>query len=226
MKLLIFVLAVAYPVLAHSAILSRSVALTEVSVAVLALLALLPRLANRSIIAWCLVPVVVAGLFFLAHADVAWLPLYAAPVLIQLFIAWIFGHTLAAGQMPLIERFARLMHEPDGISDDIRQYARKVTLAWTLFPILIALLNLTLALLAEPNGILLIAGVTPPVTVPVEWWSLFANFLNYLLTGAFFLAEYAYRQYRFPDQPYRNIIDFFQKARRIGPRIMDRKRVS
>jgi uncharacterized membrane protein len=215
-------LAVAYPVLAHSAVMSRSVVLTELSAAVLVLLVLLPRLVARSVIAWCVLPFAAVGLFLLARADVAWLPLYAAPVLINLFAAWIFGHTLAAGQVPLIERFARLMHEPDGISDDIVRYARGVTLAWTIFLIGLAMLSLTLALLAEPEGILLLMGVRPPVTVPAEVWSLFANFLNYLIAGAFFLVEYVYRQYRFRDQPYRNIVDFFLKARRVSHRLMDR----
>lgn len=222
MKVLMIGLAVAYPVLAHWAIMSRSVLLIEVSAAVLVLLVLLPRLVARSVVAWCALPLAAAGLFLLARADAAWLPLYAAPVLINLFVAWIFGHTLAAGQVPLIERFARLMHEPDGVSDEIVRYARGVTLSWTIFLISLALLSLTLALLAEPEGILLLMGVRPPVTVPAEVWSLFANFLNYAIAGAFFLVEYVYRQYRFPDQPYRNIVDFFLKARRVSPRLMGR----
>lgn len=222
MKWVMFGLAVAYPVLAHWAVMSRSVALTEASAAVLVLLVLLPRLAARSVIAWCVLPLAAVGLFLLARADVAWLPLYAAPVLVNLFAAWVFGHTLAADQVPLIERFARLMHEPDGISDEIARYARGVTLAWTVFLIGLALLSLTLALLAEPEGVLMLMGVRPPVTVPVAVWSLFANFLNYVIAGAFFLAEYVYRQYRFPDQPYRNILDFFLKARRVSPRLMGR----
>jgi hypothetical protein len=62
------------------------------------------------------------------------------------------------------------------------------------------------------------------VTVPVSVWSLFANFLNYVIAGAFFLAEYIYRQHRFPEQPYRNIVDFMRKAGRLGPRIMGTRR--
>jgi uncharacterized membrane protein len=214
----------AYPVLAHWSVVSRSVAVTVASVAVLALLVLLPRLVARSVVAWFVLPVIALGLALLARTDAAELPLYAAPVLINLFAAWVFGHTLAAGQVPLIERLARLMHEPDGISVEIARYARGVTLAWTVFLVGLALLNLTLALLAEPDGVLLMMGVRPPVTVPVEVWSLFANFLNYVLAGGFFLAEYFYRQHRFPEQPYRNLLDFLQRARRLGPRVMGAKR--
>jgi uncharacterized membrane protein len=217
-------LAVAYPVLAHAAVVSRSVTVTVASLAVLTALTLLPRLIARNALAWCLLPVVAVGLWWLARVNAAWLPLYATPVFLNVFAAWVFGHTLAAGQVPLIERLARLMHEPDGISDEIARYARSVTLAWTVFLLGLALLNLALALLAEPRGILLMMGVQPPVTVPVSVWSLFANFLNYVIAGAFFLAEYIYRQHRFPEQPYRNLIDFLRRAGRLGPRVMSERR--
>lgn len=215
-------LAIAYPVMAHWAAVSRSVAVTVGSLAVLASLFLLPRLFARSVLAWILLPVVVVALAMLGREHIAWLPLYATPVCVNLFGAWIFGHTLAAGQVPLIERLARLMHEPDGISDEIAKYARHVTLAWTIFLFTLAMLNLTLALFATPDGVLLMMGVTPPVTVPREVWSLFANFLDYVLAGVFFMGEYLYRQRKFPEQPYRNLFDFLQRARRIGPRIMGR----
>ena len=217
-------LAIAYPVLAHMAVVSRSVAVTVASLAVLASLALLPRLVARSLIGWCLAPVVTAGLLLLAHSNAAWLPLYATPVFVNLFGAWIFGHTLAPGQMPLIERLARLLHEPDGISDEIARYARKVTLMWALFLSSLAVLNLTLALLATPGGVLLMMGWHPLITVPVEVWSLFANFIDYILAGALFLAEYAYRQRKFPEQPYRNVFDFLQRARRISHRVLGERR--
>ena len=206
------------------AVSSRSVAVTVASLAVLATLALLPRLVARSVVAWCLLPVVVAGLWLIAQSQAAWLPLYATPVVVNLFGAWIFGHTLAPGKVPLIERLARLLHEEDGITDEIARYARKVTIAWTLFLSGLAVLNLTLALLATPGGILLMMGVQPIVTVPVEVWSLFANFIDYIMAGLFFLGEYAYRQRKFPQQPYRNVFDFINQARRVGHRVLGERR--
>jgi uncharacterized membrane protein len=217
-------LAIAYPVLAHLAVVSRSVAVTVASLAVLASLALLPRLVARSVVAWCLAPLVAAGLVLLAQSNAAWLPLYATPVFVNVFGAWIFGHTLTSGQTPLIERLARLLHEPDAISDEIARYARKVTLMWAVFLSSLAVLNLTLALLATPDGVLLMMGWRPIVTVPVEVWSLFANFIDYVLAGALFLGEYAYRQRKFPEQPYRNVFDFMRRARRISHRVLGERR--
>jgi uncharacterized membrane protein len=206
------------------AVATRSVAVTVASLAVLATLALLPRLVARSVVAWCLLPLIVAGLWLLAQSQAAWLPLYATPVVVNLFGAWIFGHTLAPGQVPLIERLARLLHEQDGITDEIARYARKVTIAWTLFLSGLAVLNLTLALLATPGGILLMMGVQPIVTVPVEVWSLFANFIDYIMAGLFFFGEYAYRKRKFPQQPYRNVFDFINRARRVGHRVLGERR--
>ena len=213
-------LAIAYPVVAHMAVVTRSVVVTAMSLAVLASLFLLPRLVARSVAAWCLLPVVAAGLLWLAHSHAAWLPLYATPVCVNIFGAWIFGHTLAAGQVPLIERLARLLHEEDGINERIARYARKVTIAWTLFLSGLAVLNTTLALLATPNGVLMIMGFHPFLTVPVEVWSLFANFIDYVMAGVFFVAEYAWRQHKFPEQPYRNFFDFINRARRVGHRVI------
>jgi uncharacterized membrane protein len=224
LKFLMVALAIAYPVTAHMAVSSRSVAVTAVSLAVLASLFLLPRLIARSVVAWCVLPVVAGALLLLAHSHVAWLPLYATPVVVNIFGAWIFGHTLAPGQVPLIERLARLLHEEDGISDEIARYARKVTIAWMLFLGGLAVLNLTLALLATPGGILLMMGIHPVVTVPVEVWSLFANFIDYVMAGVFFIAEYAYRQRKFPQQPYRNFFDFLNRARRVGHRVIGARR--
>jgi uncharacterized membrane protein len=220
LKFLMIALAIAYPITAHRAVMGRSVAVTAASLAVLASLFLLPRLVARSIVAWCLLPAVAGALLWLAHSHAAWLPLYATPVFVNIFGAWIFGHTLAPGQVPLIERIARLLHEEDGINEGIARYARKVTIAWTLFLSGLAVLNATLALLASPDGVLMILGFHPVVTVPVEVWSLFANFIDYVMAGVFFIAEYAWRQRKFPEQPYRNLFDFINRARRVGHRVL------
>ena len=218
MKLLMIALGIAYPLVAHAAVVSRNAAITTASLAVLAALVMLPRLARGSVVMWCAVPVVIAALVLLSRVHAAWLPLYATPVFVTLFGAWVFGHTLAPGETPLIVRLARLLHAPNDPGPEIEAYARKVTLAWALLLGGLSLLSLTLALLAEPNGILLMGGVRPPLTVSLETWSLFSNFLNYLIAGGFFLIEYLYRRWRFPQQPYRNLFDFMRRAAAVSQR--------
>jgi uncharacterized membrane protein len=213
-------LGVAYPLIAHAAVVSHNAAITTASLAVLAGLVMLPRLARGSVLMWCAVPVVIVALVLLWRMHAAWLPLYATPVFITLFAAWVFGHTLAPGETPLIVRLVRLLHAPEEPGPEIERYARKVTLAWALLLTGLSLFSLTLALVAEPNGILLMSGVRPPFTVSVETWSLFANFLNYGIAGGFFLIEYTYRRRRFPQQPYRNLFDFVRRAAAVSQRLM------
>jgi uncharacterized membrane protein len=60
-------------------------------------------------------------------------------------------------------------------------YTRRVTALWVLILAAIAVGNAALALFA-----------------PLPVWSLFSNFVNYLLVGLVFVLEYLYRRLRFP----------------------------
>jgi uncharacterized membrane protein len=213
----LLLLGVAYPVAAHLAVLSGRPGLIVASVGLLAALVLFPPLRRGRWWAWCLLAAAACGLLALARSGAATLPLFVPPVLLNGFMAWVFGHTLRPGSVPLIERLVRALHETDEIDDAaIVRYARRLTWAWAVLLGALALVNLVLALCAAPDGILLALGVRPPVTVPLEAWSLFANVLNYLILGAFFVGEYLFRQRVFPQQGYRNIVDFTQRVARLG----------
>ncbi len=216
------VLGAAYPLISHLAVMRGSATLTVASLSVLAALVIAPKLLRGSIAAWCAIPVIVAAVSVLARSHATWLPLYAPPVLVNFFLAWLFGHTLAAGQTPLIERLVRLLHAPEEQLDpSIWRYARRLTLAWTVLFCAFGLINLGLALCVVPAGVLMLLGVHPPVAVSAQTWSVFANLLDYVIAGTFFLAEYAYRRRRFPQQPYRNLFDFIRRAAAVGHRIVD-----
>ena len=213
--------AVAYPVLAHLATVTASPGLTIASVAVLALAILLPGLLSGRPAAWIGALLAAVAIVLLARQDAAALVLFLPPVLINFFVAWLFGHTLAQGRRPLIERLVRLLHPPEEALDPaIARYAWRLTATWASLIAGLGLLTLALALLAAPGGLLETAGVTPPITVPIETWSLFANLLNYLVVGAFFVAEWFYRRRRFPQQAYRNLFDFLKQAAGAGPALL------
>jgi len=40
----------------------------------------------------------------------------------------------------------------------------------------------------------------------------------------FFVVEYAYRRYRFPQQPYRNMYDFLRQMAAVAPQLIGRER--
>jgi uncharacterized membrane protein len=214
-------LALAYPVSAHFAAARHSIRFTLVAMAILAGAVLVPSLIRGRLAAWLGLPVAVALLWLLSRSRSDLLPLYAPPVLVPAFLAWVFGHTLAGRQTPLIAQLVSLLHAPgDEIDADVWPYARRLTVAWTLLLGALATTNLVLAAVVRPDGLLLAAGVTPPFTVSLEVWSLFANMLGYLLVAAFFLAEYAYRRRRFPKQPYRNFFDFLARTIAASPRLL------
>jgi uncharacterized membrane protein len=90
-------------------------------------------------------------------------------------LAWVFGHTLAAGSTPLVVTFARMVH-PD-LPAEIEAYARKVTVAWTVFFLLTCAISLILFFAA-----------------PLAVWSAFAVLLQWPSVAVFFIGEYALRR--------------------------------
>jgi uncharacterized membrane protein len=212
-------LAIGYLLAAQAAVFLHSDAYALVAGFLLALLMLSPALAGRRAWAWLLLVALAAGLLWLQWQSLGLLPLYAPPVLLNAFLAWLFGHTLRGDAMPLIERVIRAMDvHAEPLDPEIVRYARQLTGAWTVFFVAMGTINLVLALLASPGGLLLTAGLVPPISVPQSAWSLFANLLNYVLVGVFFVVEFAYRRRRFADLPDRNLADFCRRLARLGPR--------
>ncbi len=119
------------------------------------------------------------------------------PVAINGLLFLLFGHTLLPGQRPLISRFAEIIH---GHALDARalRYTRGVTQLWTGLFAVMALESLLLGLLAEP---------------PV--WSLFTNFINYLVVALVFILEYQLRLRRLAHLEHPGFAGFLLALRRI-----------
>lgn len=210
-------LGLSYPVAAHVAALTQRPALIAVSIGLLVVLVLLPGLTRGRALAWVALALAGYGLYATVAADKGLALLLLPPVLLNGIMAWLFGRTLRQGETPLIERAARTMRGPGAvISPDVVAYARGVTKAWTALFIALATVDLVLAAIASPGGLLLAAGLEPPVTVPVSAWSLFANVLSYIFIAAMFGVEFAVRGRRFPNQPYRGFLDFARRLAALG----------
>jgi uncharacterized membrane protein len=95
-------------------------------------------------------------------------------------LAWVFGHTLAAGKTPLVVQFAKMVHT--NLPAPIEAYARQVTVAWVVFFLVTCALSVLLYF-----------------ATPLSWWSTFGVLLQWPSVGAFFVAEYAFRRWRFRD---------------------------
>lgn len=214
------VLLATYLLAEHCSVVLGMPRLAAATVGLLAVMVLLAPLRARRPWAWAAVLLLAGALAMPAARRWAPIALLLPPSVVNAALAWLFGHTLTGGRMPLVERMVRLLHEPEAVDDPaVLAYARRVTWTWTLLLAFNALASLVLALLAVPGGLLDANGVAPPVAVPVRWWSAFANLGCYALVACLFVVEYAIRRRLFPWQPYRNLFDFLVRAARIGPRL-------
>ena len=107
--------------------------------------------------------------------------LYAAQHIgINLFLAALFGGSLRAGRTPLISSIAERVHGT--MTGSHRAYTRKVTIAWTVYFVAMALLSLLLFLLA-----------------PFDTWAVFANLLTPLAVALMFVGEHLVRYRLHPE---------------------------
>jgi uncharacterized membrane protein len=181
-------LVLAYPATAHFARPSTAVALLATLAAYVAA-GLLVRHPAR----W-LAPAAAASLFLIDLPE--WL-LYLPPVAINLALCWLFGRTLAHGRVPLIARFALM--EQRTLSDELAAYARRVTWLWTLLFAGAAIASALLALSGNRDA-----------------WSLFTNFVNYVLVAALFLGEFVYRRLRFRNYRHESPLQLLRNVRRTN----------
>jgi uncharacterized membrane protein len=179
---------VAYPLTAHFAAPAAAVALLAALAAYLA-----SSFFIKHPLRWLLPPAAAISVFF-ASPDAGWL-LYIPPVAINLALCWLFGRTLARGRLPLIARFA--MMEQGTLSPELASYTRRLTWLWTLLFAGAAVASVVLALSGSRDA-----------------WSLFTNFLNYLLVAVLFLGEFAYRRLRFRSYRHHSPLQLLRNVRR------------
>lgn len=185
-----FALFLAYPATVHFARPATALALLATLVAYIAASVLIRHPAR-----WT-VPPAAASLFLIGLPDAQWV-LYLPPVIINLGLCWLFGRTLAAGRTPLIARFALM--EQGTLSDELAAYTRLLTWLWTLLFAAAAAVSVLLALSASRDA-----------------WSLFTNFVNYLLVAALFLGELAHRRVRFRAYRHQSALQLLRNVSRTN----------
>jgi uncharacterized membrane protein len=172
---------VAYPVLAHLASADPNPDGWDAAVATAPLMALAAVLSWRSphryillffCLAGCVALYVLSG-WLVQHYNLVFLLQHAG---MQALLGVAFGSTLRSGHMPMVSRFAAMVHGE--LSPALVRYTRQVTWAWTLYFVTMTTLSLLLYGLA-----------------PIVVWSAFANLLNLPLLGLMFVGEYLARLY-------------------------------
>ena len=133
----------------------------------------------------------------LSGAKVAAPALYLAQHIgVHAFLAFGFGSTLRAGHTPLITTMAARVHR--NFTPAMAVYTRKVTFAWTLYFVAMAVLSLVLYAFA-----------------PFDAWALFANLLTPIAVALMFGAEYLLRYRIHPEFERTSVADAIRSYMRV-----------
>jgi uncharacterized membrane protein len=213
-------LLLAYPVLAIAGMVTHRPVFALLALVVLASVPMLPRLLSRRPLPWLLWLLMLAGVWLLSRHGVADLLLEAVPILINVLLACWFGRTLA-GDEPLVARFVVAIEGTERLREPgVARYARQVTWFWTVLLATQALLLTGLLLFAARDGLLLRLGVTPAWLVPERWASAWLHVGCYLLLGAAFLLEYAWRRWRLRHLSHPGLHDMLLKLVLRWPQLL------
>ncbi len=185
---------VAYPGVAHLAVQSGAYSWALAVLAALIGHAIASVVAAVSRIRW-LLPPAGALLVLTSRYDGAWV-IHLLPVALYCVLGWLFGRTLLSGGVPLISRFAQL--EQGALNEELAIYTRRLTWVWTVLFGLMALISIVLAVLNDR-----------------ELWSLFANGVSYVLVAGLFLAEIAYRRWRYRAYRHHSLGQLLRNIRRV-----------
>jgi uncharacterized membrane protein len=217
--LLRLLLVLAYLPLAHVAGSQSSPFLAALALIDIALVLLIEPLCAARAWAWVGLLAAVVVIVALLAADLALVPLLLMPVLFIGLGGWWFARSLAPGREPLITRIVIGIYAQaqEDLTPQHRRYTRQLTVMWAALMALLAAINLALALIAVPDGVLAQFGVSAPLTVTQGQWSLFANVLNYGIVAGAMVVEYHWRKRIFLRRPYRNFGEFVRQMAALGP---------
>lgn len=209
----------AYLPLAYLAGARQSQGLAATALALLVVLVLADALRRGRPAAWAAAMAAGVVIALLVREGWALLPLWLVPSLFMALVATVFARTLVRPRVPLITRVvAALYGQPvAGLTPLHLRYTRGLTAAWATLLYALAALNLTLALVATPDGLLASAGVHPGFTVTRDEWSVVSNIANYGVLGGFMVLEYIVRRRVFATLPYRNFAEFARRMAGLGP---------
>ena len=190
------VILLTYPLFSHLFVVVGHPQWAAVYLMVICGLLLIKELWNQNyVLAMIMAPLLIVGAVLVSQEQLAVL-MYLPPIFISFGLFLLFGRSLLKSHIPLITRYARLI---DGeLNSEMLFYTKRVTQIWTALFL-----------------IMLIESIVLAIFFPVEIWSLFTNFLNYLVVIFVFFAEYTYRNKVYPELPKRNFLEFLQRVRQI-----------
>lgn len=191
-----FWLALGYPLLAHLAVLTHDRRLEWLALVWLLGIAMSGALIQRRLWAWGALLAGAGLLYWLVIEGNGLYALYIPPVAIPAALLMLFSLSLRTGEIPLVTRIARLMHDGP-FPDDLTVYTRHVTQLWCGVCAAMVLSAVLLALFASP-----------------ELWSLMTNVIHYVVLGAVFVLEYGYRRWRYSHHEHSGLFQYLRRLSR------------
>ena len=188
-----FWLALGYPLLAHLAVMLHQPRLEWLALVWLLGISIGGALMHRRAWAWVVLIAGSALLYWLVVAGNGLYALYIPPAAIPAALFALFAGSLRADQTPLVTRIAQTMHDGP-LPDDLVRHTRHVTQLWC---------GVCAALFA--SAVLLALFAAPPL------WSLMTNVVHYLVLGAVFVLEYAYRRIRFRHHDHDGLLRYLRR---------------
>ena len=169
-------LALGYPALAHLGVWLNNLHLQWLALVWLLTFSLWGALSQRRAWAWSLLTISSIVLYWLTMHGNGLYVLYIPPIVIPLSMLLLFAGSLRPGSTPLISRVAESMRgEP--LPDVLRVYTRQVTWLWCIV-----------------SGAMLASAVIATIWASAPVWSLIVNVIHYIVLGAVFALEFAYRR--------------------------------
>lgn len=123
--------------------------------------------------------------------------LFIPPLLVSLFLLWLFGRSLAPGRMALISKMATAYHGE--LPPPVVLYTRRVTIMWTIYFAVFAI------------SVFYLGFISPSTS-----GSFYINLFNYLVITLLLGGEYLIRVYRFKDLQHPSFIGFLRLLNNSG----------
>lgn len=214
--LLRFAALLAYFVVAHRALRVDDPRLAGLALGLLALVVCMRGLLALRPWPWLLALWWIAAAWALAGSRHAVPLLLLMPSVFLALACSVFARTLPRGRIPLVVRMVALIESMPAaeLPDDIRAYATAVTRLWAAMLGGLSLVNLVLALLTTPGGVLERSGIAPPWPLPPEVAAMVDTWGIYVPVAAVLVGEFIYRQRRFPNR-YAGPLDYLRKLARV-----------
>lgn len=193
-----FWLALGYPLLAHLAVVFHEARLQWLALVWLIAISLWSALAERRPWAWAVLLIGAFALYGLVMGGGGLYALYVPPAVIPAALFIVFARSLRGGEIPWISRIATIMRGAP-LPQPLVVYTRQITLLWCgVFVVMFA------------SAVVLAIWATP------ELWSVMTNVVHYLILGAVFVLEFAYRRLRYRDLEPWGLFEYLRRLTRTS----------